>query len=109
MRSCPVCEANGVRLAALVAAAFQSTSRCAACGSGLKLTWVSGILSSAAFAAGLMAWLVSQSLAAGAIVGILMWTAVLFAPLEIDETDPIAFRRKLRESARQKKAAADDH
>ena len=103
MRTCPACDSNDVRITALFAAAVHSTSRCGACGSGLKFNWVSGILSTIAFSVGLWAGLTFSSLSIGVTAGVLAWTTVLLSPLRIDETDPIAFRKKLRETAKRQR------
>lgn len=108
MRTCPACGSKDVRMADLVAAAAQSTSRCSACGCGLKFTWVSGVLSAIALAMGIWAGLTFNSVSIGVIVGVLVWTMVLFALLKTDDTDPIAFRKNLRKSVRWERGAAND-
>ena len=108
MRTCPACGSKDVRISALVAGAVQSTSRCSACGCALKFTWVSGVLSTVAVAAGLWAGLTSSSVSVGVIVGVLVWITVLFSPIKADATDPIAFRKNLREAVSRERDTVND-
>ena len=98
VRTCPVCELNGVGIPALIAAAVDSTSRCSECGSAVRFNWVRGVLSTTAFAVGLAVGLALQSVSIGVVIGIATLALVLLSPLRPDETDPATFRETLRGS-----------
>jgi len=101
VRTCPVCELNGVGIPALIAAAVDSSSRCSECGSAVRFNSVSHILSAVAFAIGLAVGLALQSVLIGLLAGIAAWALVLLSPLRPNDSDPVTFREKLRGSRRK--------
>ena len=101
MRNCPSCHSNEVKFAALFGAACRTTSRCSACGIGLRFTWISGLFAALAWLAAFWVAVTFKSIVIGVIVGVALWMSTIFTPLAVDENDPIAVRRKLRDSLRQ--------
>ena len=96
MRICPVCNEKSVGFPALFAAAVGSTSRCSACASGLKFNWVKDVIATLAVLVGFLAGVELQSIIAGVLVAAVLWTTVILSPLIPEKTDPLTFRRELR-------------
>jgi hypothetical protein len=103
VRTCPVCDLDGVGITALMAAAFDSNGRCTKCGSAIRFNGVKHVLVAAAFAVGLAVGLELESLWSGLGAGVATATFVLLSPIRPDKTDPATFRETLRGSRKASK------
>lgn len=98
MRTCPQCGAKSLGLLATLAAALQSGSQCAACGSEVASPFRGDAIIYASALVGSGAGFAVQSYLVGFLVALGLSALVLLVPLETVDGDHVAFRQKLRES-----------
>lgn len=109
-KTCPVCEKRSVNVVSVIAAAFRSESRCAACGSAVRYGTSAELYFLAAALFGFAVGLLVENFVIAAVVAVVVVVAfVLRLPLEADETDSIAadglFRKRIRRQNAQNEKA----
>lgn len=106
-KKCPVCEKPAVTTVSVIAALFDSDSRCSACGSLVRF-------SSNAYAGFAVCVLIGfavgyfvNNFVVGGVIALILIAAGLRAPLKADATDAAAARGIFRKHVARKKESDD--
>ena len=107
-KKCPVCGKQAVTPISVIAALFDSDSRCSACGSAVRFSsnayggFVICVL--IGFAVGYFV----ENFVVGGIIAMILVAASLRAPLKADSTDATAVRGMFKKHVEHKKKEAAD-